>query len=74
MGIGFYEMHRLGPWTAAREAQGSPKKSITPAVSMSNGIGKGTPNLKKGEEIFAARGIWGKGEKLPKGNGSNLEC
>lgn len=67
-------MHRLGPWTAAREAQGSPKNSITQAVSVSNRIGKGTPNLKKGEEIFSAHGSWGKGEKLPKGNGSNLEC
>ena len=58
-------MHRLEPWTAAREAQGSPKNSITQAVSMSKGIGKGTPNFKKGEEIVSARGSWGKGEKLP---------
>ena len=67
-------MHHLEPWTAAREAQGSPKNSITQAVSMSKGIGKGTPNFKKGEEIVSARGSWGKREKLLEGNGSNLEC
>lgn len=66
-------MHCLEPRTAAREARGSPKKSITQAVSMSKGIRKGTPNFKKGEEIFSAWS-WGKGEKLPEGNGSNLEC
>lgn len=58
----------------SKRGAGLPKeKSITQAVSMSKGIRKGTPNFKKGRRDLPAWS-WGKGEKLPEGNGSNLEC
>lgn len=53
---------------------GLPQRTLLLKLCLCPREGKGTPNFKKGEEIVSARGSWGKGEKLPEGNGSNLEC
>ena len=71
---GNWDLGDVQPRTMDSSQRGAGLLQRNCSSSCAQGKMKWNPKLKRGKEILFARGHWGKGEKLPEGNGSNLEC